>query len=171
MDVNEAIRQRKSIRAFQDRDVPSHLIDEMLKAAVCAPSEGNLQPWRFFVVRDVRTKKKLGGAAFNQMFVAEAPVVIVVCINVRATEPYGRRGKELYSIQSTAAAVENMLLTAVSLDLGTCWVGAFREDDVTTVLDLDPEVRPVALIPVGYCAENPPHRRRIPVEDVTVYVE
>lgn len=171
MELCEAIRKRRSIRAFEDRKVPQDCIDSMLEAAVHAPSEGNVQPWQFFVVTNERVKRRLAEAALNQMFVARAPVVIVVCINLNATAPYGRRGRELFSIQSTAAAVENMLLSAVSLNLGTCWVGSFREGDVSAVLNLRSAVRPVALIPVGYPAESPQKRRRKSVEDVAFYVE
>lgn len=171
MELYEALRKRRSIRAFQDKEVPPDCIDRMLHAAVLAPSEGNVQPWQFFVVTNRRIKRKLAEAALNQMFVAEAPVVIVVCIDVNATAPYGRRGRELFSIQSTAAAIEHMLLTAVSLNLGTCWVGSFREGEVSAVLNVQSTLRPVALIPVGYPAESPPQRRRKSVEDVAFYVE
>ncbi len=171
MELCETIRERRSIRAFQDTEVPEECIHQILEAATLAPSEGNLQSWRFFVVKNKKFKRKLAEAALGQMFVAEAPVTVVVCINFEDTAPYGRRGKELYSIQSSAAAIENMLLTAVSLNLGACWVGAFREDDVKTVLDLEPSIRPVALIPIGYPAERPSSRGRKSVEEVTFFIE
>ena len=171
MELSKAIQARQSIRAFQDAPVPDHLIDTILNAAIRAPSEGNLQPWRFFVVKNERVKQALAIAALDQMFIAEAPVVVVVCIDLGATAPYGTRGKDLYSIQSTAAAIEHILLTVTSLELGACWVGAFKEEKVTALLDLDDRIRPVALIPMGYPAEHPPSRRRKPVKDVTVFVE
>ena len=171
MDVNEAIEKRRSVRAFQEKEVPERFLDLLLKAAISAPSEGNLQPWRFYVIRNERIRQELARAAHNQMFVAEPPVLIVVCIDLDATAPYGKRGRELYSIQSTAAAIEHILLTAVSLNLGTCWVGAFEEDGVSAVLNLKSSLRPVALIPVGYPAESPLRRGRRPVDDVTHFIE
>lgn len=171
MELSKAIQTRQSIRAFQDKAVPGNVIDTILNAAIKAPSEGNLQPWRFFVVTNERVKQNLAIAALDQMFITEAPVVVVVCIDLTATAPYGTRGKELYSIQSTAAAIENILLTVTSLGLGACWVGAFREEKVSAILDLDNNVRPVALIPMGYPAEHPPSRGRKLVKDVTFFVE
>jgi nitroreductase len=171
MKLSEAIQKRRSIRAFQDKNVPQELLDIILEAGIRAPSEGNLQSWRFFVVRNQRIKDLLAVAALDQMFVAEAPVVVVVCIDCAVTAPYGRRGRELYSIQSTAAAIENMLLTVVSLGLGACWVGAFKEERVHEILDLEPTLRPVALIPVGFPAESPPLRGRRSVKAVSFSVE
>lgn len=171
MELSKAIQARQSIRAFKDDPVPDHIIDTILNAAIRAPSEGNLQPWRFFVVKNERVKQALAIAALDQMFIAEAPVVVVVCIDLAATAPYGARGKELFSIQSTAAAIEHILLTVTSLGLGACWVGAFKEERVSVLLDLDDHIRPVALIPIGCPAEHPPSRRRKPVTDVTFFVE
>ncbi|KYK35600.1 MAG: nitroreductase family protein [Theionarchaea archaeon] len=171
MELHEAIRERKSIRAFVKKEIPPEYVTRILEAAILAPSEGNLQSWRFFVVKNEEIKKRLADAALGQMFVVEAPVTIVVCINLKDEAPYGRRGRELYAIQSSAAAIENMLLTAVSLGLGACWVGAFREEAVRAVLNLENAVRPVALIPVGYPAESPSPRGRKSVKEVTFFVE
>lgn len=171
MELVEAIRERRSIRSFQKKEVPEGVVNILLEAAILAPSEGNLQSWRFYVVRNEKVKQKLAAAAFGQSFVAEAPVTVVVCIDLEAAAPYGKRGKELYAIQSTAAAIENMLLTAVSVDVGTCWVGSFKEEEVKAILGLDTRTRPVALIPVGYPAESPSARGRKPLEDVCTFVE
>lgn len=171
MELDDAIRKRRCIRSFQNKSVPDHLIEKMLTAAIWAPSEGNLQPWRFYVVTNESVKSELAIAALDQMFIAEAPVVIVVCIDLSATAPYGKRGKELYSIQSTAAATENMLLMAQSLGLGVCWVGAFEEERVRNTLELASTLRPVVLAPVGYPAETPAPPERNPVETVTTAIE
>jgi nitroreductase len=138
MDVFEAMEKRHSVRAFDpSREVSEELVERLLACACLAPSAGNVQPWRFVVVRDPGLKGKLAAAALGQGFVARAPVVIVVCADLEAhASSYGRRGVELYSIQDTAAAVQNMLLAATALGLGTCWVGAFREEEVSGVLGL-----------------------------------
>ncbi len=171
MELDEAISKRRSVRQFLSREVPDSLLDQLLEAAVLAPSEGNVQAWQFYVVKNEKIKRRLAEAAYGQMFVAEAPVTIVVCIDSEATAPYGRRGKELYSIQSTAAAVENMLLKAVSVGLGCCWVGAFNEKEVAEILEVKTTVRPVIMIPVGYPAENPPPRGRKPLKDLIFFIE
>jgi nitroreductase len=97
--------------------------------------------------------------------------VFVVCADEsRAKESYGDRGKTLYCLQDTAAATQNILLMACSLGLGTCWIGAFREEEIRKVIKAPSEMRPVALIPVGYPNESPRARSRRPASEV-VYKE
>ena len=171
MEVLEAIRVRRSIRKFDpSRDVDDEVLREVLEAAIWAPSAGNAQPWRFLVVRTSELKQGLAKAALGQEFVAQAPVVIVVCADLaRAKQAYGERGESLYCLQDTAAAIQNMHLAAASLRLGTCWVGAFSEREVSRLLGLPPSLRPVALIPVGYPAEKPRPRPRRPFSEVVEY--
>ena len=161
MDVLEAIKGRRSIRAFKSNDVSPEIVEKLLEAASWAPSAGNIQPWEFIVVRKPETKKALAEAALDQTFIEEAPVVIVVCANKNSSsQGYGIRGRTLYCLQDTAASIQNILLTAYSLGLGTCWVGAFKEDEAREILKVPQGVRPVAMIPVGYPAEAPLQRNR-----------
>ncbi len=151
MDLFEAIKERRSIRNYLKNDVPDDMVESLLEAATWAPSEGNVQSWRFYVVKNRDVKKKLARAALNQEFVAEAPLVIVVCVDLDvAASSYGQRGINLYCLQSSGAAIQNMLLAAYALGLSTCWVGAFREGEVCETLKLPKKIRPVAIIPVGY---------------------
>ncbi|WP_287154565.1 nitroreductase family protein [Candidatus Solincola tengchongensis] len=172
MDVFEAMEKRHSVRSFDAaRGVPDELVARLLRCACLAPTAGNVQPWRFVVVRDGRIKEGLAAAALGQGFVARAPVVIVVCADLEShAASYGRRGVELYSIQDTAAAVENMLLAATALGLGACWVGAFREEEVASLLGLPERLRPLALIPVGYPARPGSQPRKMPPERLTTYL-
>ena len=137
------------------------MVETLIEAARWAPSAGNIQPWEFVIVRKPAVKKKLAQAALNEAFVEEAPAVIVVCADEkRASMGYGIRGRTLYCIQDTAAATQNILLTAYSLGLGSCWIGAFNEDEAKEALNAPEGVRPVAIIPVGYPNETPPQRGR-----------
>ena len=171
MDVFEAMEKRRSVRSFDvGREVAEELVEELLRCACQAPSAGNVQPWRFVVVRDAGLKERLAAAALGQSFVAAAPVVIVVCADLAVHAfAYGRRGVELYAVQDTAAATENLLLCATALGLGACWVGAFREEEVARVLDLAPDVRPLALVPVGYPAREEAQPRKMDCKRLTVY--
>jgi len=156
MDVLEAVKGRRSIRAFKNEDVPAEIVEEIIDAARWAPSAGNIQPWEFIIVRKPKIKRRLVEAALDQVFIEEAPVVIVVCANEeRSSQGYRVRGETLYCIQDTAAAIQNIHLTAYSLGLGTCWVGAFREEEAREILKIPRGMRPVAIIPVGYPAEAP----------------
>lgn len=156
MDLFEAIRQRRSIRAYTQEDVSEKEVEKLIDAARWAPSAGNIQPWEFVIVRDEKIKQKLAWAALDQTFIEEAPVVIVVCADeAQSSWGYGSRGITLYCLQDTAAAIQNILLAAHALGLGTCWVGAFREEPVKRALNAPLNIRPVAIIPVGHAAEKP----------------
>ena len=156
MDVLEAIEKRRSVRAYTSDEVSEEDVERLIEAARWAPSAGNIQPWEFVIVRNAETKRRLSDAALHQTFIEEAPVVIVVCADVaRSSWGYGSRGSNLYCLQDTAAATENMLLAAQALGLATCWVGAFHEDEVAKVVNTPRNVRPVAIVPVGRPAKKP----------------
>ena len=170
MDIVEAIKGRRSIRAFKNKKVAQETVEKLLDAARWAPSAGNIQPWEFIIVQKPEIKRALVEAALDQTFIEEAPVVIVVCANEsRSSQGYGIRGKTLYCIQDTAAAIQNLHLVAYSLGLGTCWVGAFREAETREILKIPSGIRPVAIIPVGYPAEAPSPRSRRPINQIVHY--
>jgi nitroreductase len=167
MDLLEIIKNRRSIRVFKKQDVPQDIIEKLLEAARWAPSAGNVQPWAFVVAISQKMKQNLSMAAFGQKDLEEASVVFVVCADEKiAEQSYGVRGKSLYCLQDTAAAIQNILLTAHSLGLGSCWIGAFKEDEIRQVIKAPKEMRPVALIPVGYPNEAPAARSRRPVGEI-----
>ena len=168
MEIERIIRARRSIRAFDPgEEIPAEVVDRLLSAAVWAPSAGNVQPWRFMVIRDPSVRRELADAAFGQSFVAAAPVVIVVAAALaEAYDVYRDRGRDLYAIQDTAAAIQNLLLVSHALGYGSCWVGAFDERAVADRLDLGDDLRPVALIPVGVPRESPEPPRRRPLREV-----
>jgi len=167
LDVFEAIETRRSVRAFTKEEVSDEEVQKLIDVARRAPSAGNIQPWEFVVVRDVKIKHKLSMAALNQTFIKEAPVVILVCADeARSKWGYGSRGASLYCLQDTAAAIQNMLLAACALGLATCWVGAFHEDTVAKVMNVPVGVRPIAIIPVGHPAEKPEVRQKRPLKEI-----
>jgi len=150
MEVAEAIELRRSVRSYLDREVPDGMITAILHAGHMAPSAGNLQGREFIIIQDKAMRERLSNAALRQRFIAEAPVCIVVCTNFNRTSArYGKRA-ELYTVQDSSASIMNMMLMAQDLGLGTCWVGAFNEKEVTEILDIPSGVRPVALLSIGY---------------------
>ena len=161
------IFDRVSIRKFKNVEISDDILLKILKAGNAAPSAGNLQARDFIVVRDEKTKLKLAKASLKQMFIAQAPVVIVVCANYpRSMRVYGERGK-LYAEQDATAAVENILLAVHALGLGAVWVGAFYESEVSEILNIPEYARPIAIVPIGYPAEKPEPRSRYPIEVIT----
>jgi len=173
MQPSPVFWQRFSCRSFQDKPIPPECLDALLEAARWAPSAGNLQPWKFYILRNANLKKELAQAGFGQGFLFDAPVVIVVCaLPEQSAKNYGERGRTLYCLQDTAAAAENILLQATMLGLGSAWVGAFRETAVVRALSLPEGEKPVALIPVGYPAEPMPQDRvRLPMEKIVTRME
>jgi len=167
VDVFETIKSRRSVRAFTNEPVSDKEVMKLINAARWAPSAGNIQPWEFVVVRDPQIKRGLSAAALDQTFIEEVPVVIVVCANqLRSSRGYGSRGVNLYCLQDTAAAIQNMLLAACALGLATCWVGAFQEEEARKVLNIPNGVRAVAIIPVGHPAEKPEAPERRPLSEI-----
>ena len=112
MELLKLIKTRRSIRRFNaGKKVEEEKIEAILDAAIYAPSAGNIQPWKFYVVLNENIKQELSVAACGQKFISRASHVIVVCIDKEeASSNYGTRGENLYSIQDTAAAIQNMLL-------------------------------------------------------------
>lgn len=169
MEVKDAILGRRSIREFGKGEVSRETIIELIELGNAAPSAGNLQARDFVVVEDQRTKEKLAAAAGRQDFIAEAPVVVVVCANMDRILHYGKRGVTLYCLQDSAASVENMLLAIHDMGLGCVWVGAFNEFKVSKILNLPGHIRPVAILPIGEPGSQPEARKRIPVNELVHY--
>ena len=166
-DVIAAILERRSTRKFKDNQVPRATIGRIIDAGRWAPSAGNIQPWQFFVVYNEQKRRELSTAALNQRFIAEAPVVIVICVNPEmSAAKYGGRGQNLYIFHESGAVVQNMLLAAEGYGLGACWVGAFEEPKVIKALELSDELLPVAIIPIGYADQEPRPPARRPVDEL-----
>lgn len=156
MELRKAITDRHSIRSYKAEGVEEEKILRILKDANQAPSAGNLQARDFIVVRDSATKEEIAGAALDQDFISDAPVVIVVCANMaRSAAKYGRRGAALYSILDAALASQNLMLSCTEEGLGSCYVGAFNEGRIRKMLGLPDTVIPVGIIPIGYPDEKP----------------
>ncbi|MFP4403013.1 MAG: nitroreductase family protein [Candidatus Woesearchaeota archaeon] len=167
MDTLDCIYNRRSIRKFLNIPVEWFKIGRILEAGLNAPSAGNLIDFRFMVINDDAKKKEIAKHCMNQNWMANAHVYIVVTSTyVKTQRFYGVRGEKLYSIQSAAAATQNMLLAAHSLDLGACWVGAFDEDLVKELLKIPDYARVQSIIPIGYTDEKPPRPPKYSLTDM-----
>ncbi|MEM5782579.1 MAG: nitroreductase family protein [Candidatus Aenigmatarchaeota archaeon] len=171
MEVYEAILKRRSIRKFKDKEIPVEIIDKLIDALIWAPSAGNLQARLFYFVFNKDIKEKLQKASFNQKFISEAPLVIVCCGDRKISENYGERGERLYVYCDVSASIENLMLLATSYGLGTCWVGAFDENKVKEILNLNNNLIPIAIIPVGYPNEDPKPPQRVSKGDAVEIIE
>lgn len=167
MDVYEAIRRRRSVRAFADREIGEELLNRLLEAGRLAPSAKNFQEWRFVVVRDQKTRLRLAEAARGQRFVGQAPVVLACCAE---TDNHVMTCGQLCYPIDLAIAIDHITLAAAAEGLGTCWIGAFYEDRVKEILGIPEAVRVVALLPLGYSADpSPAEKSRRPKEEIVRY--
>ena len=145
MDVFEAIQERRSIRSYTDKPVEREKMEKILEAGRLAPSAKNLEPWHFIAVTDAAKRQALSGGTWAK-FLVQAPLAIVACGDKKASPDW-------YAID-VALAVENMVLTAVSLGLGTCCVGSFNEKDVATVAKVPENFEVLVILAVGYPSDH-----------------
>lgn len=169
--VLRIIKERRSIRDFQKKDIPDELIEKLIDAIIWAPSAGNLQARKFFFVRNEQIKKELAAAALNQNFIAAAPIVAVGCTDNRIGSRYGERGIYLYAVQDVACSIMNMMLVACENGLGTVWCGAFKENEVSYILKLPQHLRPVAIVPLGYPSSIPTAPKRVLTEEAIEFMK
>jgi nitroreductase len=171
MELFEAIKNRRSIRRYTSAAVDDEKIEAILEAGRWAPSWANSQCWRFVVVRDNEIKKKLTGTLLpiklpdreipNPAAVAFsiAPVIIVVCAETgKSGGKHGSAGEYVtdkgdWFMFDTALAVQNMVLAAHALGLGTVIIGAFEAAEVEKALDVPRGYRAVTMFPVGVPAQ------------------
>ena len=166
MDVSLAIKERSSIRAYKDKEIPEESLNKILESARLAPSAANRQQWKFVVVRDKERRKLLARASANQGFVAQAPVIIVaVSLD---PEHMMRCGVPEYAVD-LAIAVDHMTLQAVELGLGTCWIGAFYQEEVKRILNVPDKYKVVALLPIGYPSATPGPKSRKSIDEIVCY--
>jgi len=153
MDVLDAIRLRRSVRAYDARPIPADVLDRMKVALRCAPSACNYQPWRFVFVTDPALRQEVAQASHDQLWMAGAPVTIVGCGLPR--EAYQHMGGSGNSVDiDVAIALDHLTLAAVAEGLGTCWIGAFDEAAIKQLLAVPHNAKVVALTPLGYPASD-----------------
>lgn len=167
VDFFDAVANRHSVRAFAPREVERSKVTRILQAANAAPSAGNLQAYQIYLASGRADRLALAYAALSQMFIAEAPIVLVFCaVPARSERKYRSRGRDLYCLQDATIAAAYAQLAASALGLGSVWVGAFDEGEVRRALDIPGDERPVAIIAIGYAAERQEHTPRRELDDL-----
>ncbi len=161
MTLVDVLLSRRSIRDYDKKDIPKDVLDQILEAGRLAPSAANKQPWHFIVVTDEEIKRELSKGLFSR-FIKDAPVTIVGCAHKDRIA--GR-----WSIISTTIALQNMVIAAWALGVGSCWIGAVSEEKVRKLLDIPDNYNVVALIPFGYPAKTPGPKRKKSLEKITSF--
>ena len=174
----EAIQHRRSVRKFQAQPIEDDKLNGILEAARLAPSGNNRQPWFFIVIKDERVKQEVAQATNNQSWIASAPVVIVAVADMcaRSQDYAGMFVDEETSgfdlkrvIRDTSIAISHILLEVDNQGLGACWCGAFTQEGIRPVLGIPEEKFVLAVIPVGYPAEEPKAKPRKTLEEIVKY--
>ncbi len=167
MDFFDVVKRRHSIRAFESRPVDRSKVEAILESANRAPSAGNLQGYEIFLVTRDEGRKTLARAALQQWFIAQAPLVLVVCAHPgRSARRYRERGRRLYCVQDATIACAFAMLAATALGLATVWVGAFDDEAVRRAVKAPEGLTPVAILPIGYPAEKPEPTERRRLDDL-----
>jgi nitroreductase len=177
MKLDETVKGRRSIRKYQERDIPDPVIKELLDLARYAPSSMNGQPWYFIVVRDEGTKHRLADIkdtycpVEKQMFKADmlrnAPVVLVICVDHQRSYDRG--------IENGVLATANILLAAYSRGLGSVYMSAYKSDEpevsdeIRQTLGIPQEVDPITIVPLGYPDETPGPKTLGSLDDIVSY--
>ncbi len=172
MEFLEVVQNRRSIRAFKTDPVEDAKLQAILKAINLAPSAGNLQAYEVYQVTQPAVKNALAQAAFMQTFMVDAPVVLIFCANpARSADRYGERGIQLYSVQDATIACTIAALAITDQGLGSVWIGAFDPGAVRQAASIPESLIPVAMLPIGYPAENPRRQHRRSLKDLIHPVE
>lgn len=171
LTVFDVIQQRGSIRKYKDTPLPDSDLQTILKAAQLAQSAANRQPWEFIVVSDKAQLEKLVDAGHwpgrpPQSSMITAPTVIICLANPELSRPVGPFNGFLVDL---AIAIENMALTAWEMGIGSCWIGAFQEDKVKTILNVPENLRVVSLLTLGYADEQPRPKNRKELSEIIHY--
>lgn len=172
-DFFETVRHRHSVRHYQsDLPVEPEKLHAILETACAAPSAGDLQAYRVFVVTNADTRHALAHAAGDQGCIDEAPVCLVFCTDPeRSAEQYGDRGRHLYALQDTTIAAAYTQLAVVAAGMASIWIGHFDEPLVKKTLNIDEPLSPIAMLSLGYPAELPQPTPRRRIDDVVHYLE
>ncbi|MBD3210060.1 nitroreductase [Candidatus Micrarchaeota archaeon] len=167
MEFYDVIQERHSCRSFLEKEVENEKLRRILGAVLQAPSAGNLQAYRIYVVRSREAREGIARAALDQQFIAKAPIVLVFCADKSRSEMrYGQRGMELYALQDATIAAAYAQLAARAEGICSVWVGAFEPLEVSYQVNTESSEVPVAIVPLGYSEKKPEQTPRRPFGEV-----
>lgn len=157
MDTIETIMNRRSVRKFHPKAIKKEDLKTIIEAGRQAPSAANRQPWHFVVVTSEDVRRQLGEACSGQSWLADAGAVVAGVGKPSVNDKW-------YKVD-VAIAMQNMILAATALGYGTCWIGAFDQERVKSVLGVPEDMTVVALTPIGIPADKPEARPRQPLSE------
>lgn len=172
MNFDEVIINRTSIRAFKNEPIEDYKINQILEHIVSAPSAGNLQAYKIYIIKSKQVLKDLSRASYGQDFIYKTTIAFVFCaLPEESGSKYGKRGETLYALQDATIAASYCQLAATNQDLASVWVGAFNDNEVAKALNLPKTEIPVAIIPIGKPNEITYPTSRKSIDNVISWVE
>lgn len=169
MEFKELLYKRRSVRSFTGEKMTRSQLNYILEAATRAPSACNYQSWHFTVVVGEENIAGLCPEVYRGEWIRNASAVIVVSVDdEKITERFGERGRDLFALQDTACAMNNILMAAADIGFGGCFIGAFDEEKCREVLEL--RYRPVAMAALGRPMAEPALRERKPMGEVVDWI-
>ena len=168
MELFDCIKKSSQVKNYLDKEVSHKDVARILDAAHYASSSGNIQNWRFIVVRSEETKEKIARACSDQLWMQEAPVIIVICSNNSNLKSYFQKKWKKYCRENCAAAAQNITLQATNLGLSSCWIRTFNELRIKNILKIPDHVSVEAIITIGYSSEKPIEKRH-KLEELTFF--
>jgi nitroreductase len=165
LDILETIKSRRSVRKFENIQVPEEFLEKILEAGRWAPSGLNNQPWRFAVIRDGAIREKFSQLTHYSRIISGSQIVIAVFLDTSVS--YDRTK----DVQAIGACIQNMLLEAHSLGLGAVWLGEILKsrEQINKILGFDKELELMAVVAMGYPAESPKISRRKELKNLIIF--
>ena len=161
MSLVDVVLSRRSIRRYEQKEIPKDVLNRILEAGRQAPSAMNRQPWHFIVLTDYEIKKKLSKGFFNK-HIKDSAATVVGCAHTGFLD-------KRWSTIGTSIALQNMVIAAWAMGVGSCWIGDFKEDKVKQLLNIPDKWKVVALVSFGYPAEKPKPKRKKPIEKIVSF--
>ena len=169
MELKEAINRRHSTRSFKRSKAPLKDVFDVLESVLHAPMAGNVCTVRLILVEDADLKSNLAEASPDNEFITDAGHVVVVCSDLKKAKILYEEKGQFYAAQQAGAAIQNLLLTAESLGIASCWTSSFDESAVKRYLEIPDDFRVEAIIPLGNELNKPEKKRKVAFKEVVYY--
>ena len=158
MSLVDVVLSRRSIRSYKQEEIPRNVLEKILEAGRQAPSAANRQPWHFIVITDHKIKKKLSQWRLSK-FVKESAFTIAGCAYA----------DDYLALIDTSIALQNMVIAAWALGIGSCWIAGFEEDKAKIILNIPEDWKVIALITFGYPSDKPSVRQKKLIDEIVSY--
>jgi nitroreductase len=169
MNFSDLIQNRYSVRAYKPDSIEKEKLDQILQAAILAPTAANRQPFRIFVIETEKNKEQLQELYGREWFVQPPLVVGIAAV---ADEAWIRRDDDKnYAEVDATIAMDHLIMQAADLGIGTCWIAAFNPSVAKLMLDLPNDWEPIAFTPLGYPADNLRPKKRKDIDELVVFLD